>query len=119
MCIRDSPVPIANQAIDAVLAGGFLDIATNRRAVGDGLRLAPGLEVVAECVHVRIGTDARITKQVPGTAHGLASFENGEPLARAKALEVAGGADSGQAGADDQDIQMLGGHDSASLGSGH
>ena len=104
------PVAVADKAVDAMLAGGVLDVAADRRAVGDGLWIGPGTEAVAEGVHVRVGADAGVAEQVPGATQGGAPLENGQALVRALAPEVAGGADAGQAGANDQDIQVFDGH---------
>ncbi len=52
----------------------------DRGAVGDRLGLGPRLEVVAQGVHVAVGTDARIAEQVPGAADRLARFEDGVGL---------------------------------------
>ena len=63
-------------SVDAVLGGGLLHVVEDRGAVGDRLRLAPGLEAVAERVHVAVGADARIAEEVPGAAHRRAPFED-------------------------------------------
>lgn len=55
----------------------------------------------------------------PRCHHGLAPFENGETFAGAKALEMAGSANTRQAGTDDQDIQMFHGHGARSRNSGN
>ncbi len=46
--------------------------------------------------------------RVPGAAEGLERFENDEALVRALLLEVIGRADAGDAGADDQHVEMFG-----------
>ena len=96
--------------IDPELGSGIPDVTQDCRAVGDGLGFAPRLEVVAKRVHVRIGTYARVAKQVPGAAHRLARLEDDEALAGALALQMAGSADAGQAGTDDDDIKCFVAH---------
>ena len=44
-----------------------------------------------------------------GTAEGVVGFEHDEALARALLLQVIGGADAGDAGTDDQHIEVVGG----------
>lgn len=106
----EHPVAVADLPVDAVLPCGLLDVAADRRTVGDGLRIAPWLEVVAEGEHVRVGTDAGVAEQVPGTAHRRAPFEQGEALAGAMLHQVVGGADAGQSGADDEYVQVFDRH---------
>jgi hypothetical protein len=48
-----------------------------------------------------------IAEQVPGAADGIARFENREALAGALVLQLTGGADAGQAGTDDDDVEMF------------
>ena len=64
-----------------------------------------GRKRVAQRVHVGVGADAGIAEQVPGAADRLAAFEDGVALARAAVLQVPGGADARQAGADDQHVR--------------
>src|SRR5690242_2325332 len=96
----------ANFLIDAVVACRVPDVFENGGAVGDRLRLAPRTERIAERIHVRIGADARIAEQIPGTADAVAAFENGVAAGRAVPLQVIAGADAGQTRADDDDIEM-------------
>src|SRR3546814_7787585 len=56
---------IAYVPIDPVLARGLADIVEDRRPVGDRLRLGPRFEGIAQRVHIRIGSDTRIPKQIP------------------------------------------------------
>ena len=102
------PVPEADLALDAVLAGGLAHVVEDRRTVGDRLGLRPGPERVAEREHVRVRADARVAEQVPGAADVLARLEDRVGLAGALRLQLAAGADAGQAGADDQHVEMFG-----------
>ena len=94
------------------------DVVEDRGPVGDRLALLPGPEVVAEREHVRVRADARIAEQVPGAADGVARLEDRVGLARALRLEVAGGADAGEAGADDQHVDVFGCHRRGSIPAG-
>ena len=94
----------------AIFLGGFLHIALDRGAVGQDLGLAPGPELVAKGRHVRIRADARIAEQIPGAADGLAPLQHRVGLALELAGDVAGSADAGQAGANNQNIKIMTGH---------
>src|SRR5262249_57482811 len=83
---------------------GLIHVTEDRGAVGDRLRFAPGLEAVPQGVHVAVGPDAGIAKEVPRAAHGGATLEDDVALPRAVALQVDGGPDAGEAGADDEDV---------------
>ena len=101
------PVMKADLLVDAVLGRGLADVVQDPRPVGDRLGLDPRLERIAQREHVRVGADAGIAEQVPGAADAVAALENDETLARALLLQVIAGADAGQAGADDQDVEMF------------
>src|SRR5690606_27778894 len=74
---------------------------------GDG-GACPGLEAVAEGVEVAIGADAGVFVGPPGAAEGFLSFEDDKRGAGPLGGEVVGGADTGDAGSDDEDIEVLG-----------
>ena len=97
----------ADLPVDAVVDRGLADVIQNPRPVGDRLRLGPRLERIAERVHVRVGADAGIAKQIPGAADAVAPLEDDVALARALLLQVIARADAGQAGADDEDVEMF------------
>ena len=78
--------------------------------VGDRLLRVPRLELEAERVHVAVGADAGIAEQVPGAADVGAPFEDQVGAVRRLDLQVIGGADAGDAGADHEDIDMLNAH---------
>src|SRR5277367_1038748 len=106
---------ITDPAVDAVVPGRIPDVFQDGRPVRDCLGFLPGFEGIAERVHVRIGTYAGIAEQVPGTPDGVASFEDRVIAARAVLLQVDAGPDARQAGADDKDVEMLGGHRRAGI----
>ena len=101
------PVVIADLLVDAVLGRGLADVVQDPRPVGDRLGLDPRLERIAEREHVGVGADAGIAKQVPGAADGVAALEDDVALAGTFLLQVEARADSGQAGADDQHVEMF------------
>ena len=80
---------------DSAFVGGVADVAQDVRTGSNGLGVIPGLEVVAQGVHVRIGADSGVPEQVPGTADGRASLYDGVALGRAAPLQAVGGADAG------------------------
>jgi hypothetical protein len=67
----------------------------------------PGLEAVAQRVHVTVGAHAGIAEQVPGAADALAALEQDERPSGALAAQVHGGTDARQAGADDEHLHMF------------
>ena len=93
--------------VDAGLGGGVLDVLQDRLAVGDRLLAVPRTERVAEREHVGVGADAGVAEQVPRAADGVAGLEDGVAGPRALGLHVVAGADAGQAGADDEDVEVL------------
>src|ERR1700744_934393 len=93
--------------VDAVLGRGLLHIIQDARPVRDRLRLGPRLERIAQREHVAVGADAGIAKQIPGAADRLASLEDRKALGRAFRLEMIARTDAGQAGADDEDVEMF------------
>ena len=97
-------------ALEVVFARGVLHVLQDRRAVGDGLGLLPGLERVAQRVHVRIGADAGVAEQVPGAAEALAAFEDDEAAVGAALAQVHRRADARQAGADHQHVEVFDRH---------
>ncbi len=104
------PVAEADVLLDAVLARGLVDVVADLAAVGDRVGVFPGAERVAEREHVGVGADAGVAEEVPGAADRRAGLEDRVALARTVAPQVAGGADAGEAGADDQDIDVVGGN---------
>jgi hypothetical protein len=77
--------------------------------VGGGDRLAgPRLEAIAEGVEVAVGADAGILVGQPGAAETLLRFQDDEAAIGHLVGQVIGAANSGNAGADDQHIEMLG-----------
>ena len=86
----------ANVFLDASFVRRVLHILENRRPVGDGLRLLPRAKRVAERVHVGVGADAGIAKQMPCRADVGAAFKNRVALVRTARLQVMRRADAGR-----------------------
>src|SRR5690349_3310840 len=98
---------VVSETVDPVLAGGLADVVEDRRAVGDRLLVGPRLEGVAERLQIGVRADAWVAEEIPGTAGDGAPFEDRVGLAGQLGLQVIGGADAGQAGTDDQDVDVV------------
>ena len=94
--------------VDAVFARGLADVVEDRGAVGDRLLVHPWLEGEAVGVQVGVRADAGVAEQVPCPAALLAALEDRVGLAGQPVLQVPRGADTGDAGADDHHVQVLG-----------
>ena len=101
------PVPVADMRAEVVLVDDLAHVFQDFRCRRDR-RGGPGLEAVAEGVEVAVGADARIVVRDPGAAEAFLRFEHDEAGAGALVGEVVGAAHAGDAGADDQDVEMLG-----------
>ena len=99
----------ADVRIETEDARRLADVGEDRGAVGDRLGFLPRVEGIAEGEHVRVGTHPGIAKEIPGAADGLARLEDGEGLAGALGLEPVASADARQSGADDEDVELVGG----------
>ncbi|PAV72389.1 hypothetical protein WR25_15956 [Diploscapter pachys] len=77
--------------VQAMLPGRVLDVPPDRGAVGEHLGASPQAELVAVAEHVRIGTDAWVTEQVPGAAHAGAPLEDRHAALRELLRQLAGG----------------------------
>src|ERR1041385_3548410 len=97
----------ADMLVDAIFACGFAHVIQNRRSVGDGLRFPPGFEVVPQRVHVGIRTYAGIAEQIPRAADGAAALQDGIGFPRTGGLQMVARSNAGEAGAHDQDVEML------------
>lgn len=58
--------------LQAVLGDGLTQVVEDAGCVGDGLGIAPRLELVPECVEIGVGADTGVPEQIPGTADGVA-----------------------------------------------
>ena len=92
---------------EVVLLDDLVEVGEDLLARGDG-RAAPGLEPVAVGEQVAVGAHAGVAVGPPGAAAVVLRVQEhegpvGEPL-----LQVVGGADAGDAGADDEDVDVAG-----------
>ena len=94
----------ADPAVDAVLGGHGLDVATDALPVGQRLVALPGPEHVAEGEDVGVGPDAGVAEQVPGAADPLPGLEDGVAAVGATGLQPVRRPDPRQAGADHQHV---------------
>ena len=85
---------VADVSIDAELGRRFVQVSQNRRTIGDRFRLRPRLERETESVHVAVGANPGIPKQIPRAAEIRTTFEDGVRVRWAHRLQVIGGADS-------------------------
>jgi hypothetical protein len=105
---RGDAMAIADVAREVVLLDHLAHVVQD--LLGRGDRLAgPRLEAIAEGVEVAVGADAGIAMGDPRPAVALLRFEHDEARAGALLGQVIGAAHAGDAGADDQDVEMLGG----------
>ena len=101
-------VPEADMAIDAIGLRRFLDIGPDRGAVGNRLGRAPRVEGEAQGVHVAVGSDTGIPKQVPRTPQRSPPFQDHIAAVRAAFLQVIRLPYPGNSRAHDDDVKMLG-----------
>ena len=93
--------------VDAVLRCGLAQVGQDLVRRRDGVLVAPRLELVAEGVQIGIRSNPRIAEQIPRTAGCTARLEDGVGPVGVILLQVVRGTDAGDAGADDQDVDML------------
>ena len=103
----DNAVAILDVAVDIVVARDLADVAQDRGAVGDRLGVLPRPEAVAQRVHVGVRAHAGIAEQIPRPTARAAPLEDRVALAGAIRLQMPGGADAREPGADDQHVEMF------------
>ena len=104
---------------DAELINGRVEVVANLVGAGEDLGPKPGPEIVGIAEHVRVGANPGIAKQVPGAADCLASFEDHDAPLREALRKARCDADTGDASADDQYVEVLRVHRSAPSSSDH
>ena len=104
----DDLVAVPDVLVDAVLGGGLVEVVPDRRAVGDRLVGRPRLEAEAEGVHVGVRADAGVLEQIPGAAELVPTLQDHVALAGAAVLQMPGGADAGDAGSHDDNVDKFG-----------
>ena len=93
--------------LQIVLGDGVVQIAEDRRTVGDRFWIEPGFEAVAERVHVAVRPNPGIAEQIPGSARLLPLFEERECLVRAYFAQMYRHADTRNSGPDNQHIDII------------
>src|SRR4051812_15953457 len=100
----------ADLLVDSVDFGSVAHVLENRRTICNRLRAGPRSELVAERVHVRIGSNAGIAEEVPCSAEGAAAFQNCKGLLRTFCLQIVSCPNSGESCAYDEYIDMVPAH---------
>ena len=100
------PVPVADVPSEIVLGDDLAHVGFDFLR-GRDRRPDPWLEAVAEGVEIAVGTDARIFVGEPGAAETLLALQDDKALVRKLLCKLIGAADAGNAGADDQDVEMF------------
>src|SRR5690242_6214979 len=103
---RNNIVTVSNMLIEFVFGDHLAHVGPYLRSTRDW-RARPRLESIAERVKIAVGTDARIAVRKPRTAKALLGFENDEAGTRKLFRQMIRAANAGNAGADDQHIEML------------
>ena len=103
----DDLLAVADVLVDAVLGDGLLEVGHDRRPVGDRLLGRPRLEPESEGEHVGVRADAWVLEQVPRAAEVLAALQDRVALGRAAVLQMPGGADAGDTGSHDDDVEVF------------
>ena len=101
----------ADVPIDAELAHGLVQIGADGLGIADRPGGCPGLEAESEGIHVGVGADAGIAKEIPGAADVGACLEDCPGLAGTLSLKVVSRADAGNPGTHHQDIKMFDRHE--------
>ena len=92
----DHLVAVVDSIIDAVCRGRLPQVTQDRRAVGNRLRVRPRTEGEGEGVHVRVGADPGIAKEVPGATARRPCLEDREGVVRHRLGHPAGHVDAGE-----------------------
>src|ERR1700722_1760629 len=97
---------IADLALDAELLRRLLNVSKDRGSIGQPLRSWPRSKRVAQRKHVRVRAHTGVAKQIPGATELRTGLEQRKVLPRTVTAQHARGADPGQTGADDEDVQV-------------
>ena len=95
-----------NVLTDGIFVGGLVHIGEDGRSIGNGLLRPPGLEVVAEGMHIAVRPNTRVAIEIPCSPDGIATLEDRVGLPRAFLLQVIGRTDSREARAHNHDVKM-------------
>ena len=97
---------VADMPREVVFGDDFAHIVEDLRR-GRDRRTGPGLEAVTKRVKVTVGADAGIAVRHPGAAKAFLRLQHDKARARQLLGQMIGAANTGDAGADDQDVEMF------------
>ncbi len=103
-----NPVPVADMLAEIVLGDDLAHVGEDF-GCGRDRRADPRLEAVAEGMEIAVGADAGIAMREPGAAEALLALQDDEARIRKLLCQLIGTADAGDAGADDENVEMFGG----------
>src|SRR6185369_12959695 len=98
---------VSDSFVYTEFGGGVADVIQYRGTIGDGLGVTPRAKAIAERVHVGIGANAWVAKEIPRSADRVASFQYGEALSGSVHLQVTRSPNSRQPRAHDYDVHVL------------
>src|SRR6185369_14353001 len=98
---------VSDSFVYTEFGGGVADVIQDRGTIGDGLGVTPRTKAIAERVHVGVGTDAWITKEIPRATDRFAPFEYDEALVGAVHFEMTRSTDPRQPRTHDNDVHVL------------
>src|SRR5256714_7936594 len=104
---RGDPVLVADVLIEVVIGDDLVEVVEDRPARRDR-RAAPRLEPVAVGEQVAVGAHAGVAVGPPGPAPVVLGIQDDERPVGELVPQVVSGADAGDPGTDDQDIDMPG-----------
>src|SRR6185369_12462643 len=98
---------VADEFVDVVFSGSRANVVEDRWTISHRLVIAPGTKAIPERVHIGVGANARIFKEIPRSPHPFAPFEYDKTLRRARAPDMTGPANPRQPRTHDYDIHVL------------
>src|SRR6185369_8833068 len=98
---------VSDSFVYTEFGGGVADVVQYRGTIGDGLGVTPRAKAIAERVHVGVGSDAWITKEIPRATDRSAPFEYDEALVTAVHLQMTRSTNPRQPGAHNDDVDVL------------
>ena len=104
---RGDPVPAADVLAEAVLVNDLIEVGEDLLARGDR-RAAPRLEPVAVGEQVAVGAHTRVPMGPPGSAAVVLGVQDDEGQAGELLPQVVRGADAGDPGTNDEDVDVTG-----------
>ena len=98
---------ISDGFVYAELGGGVADVIQYRWTISDGLGVTPGTEAISQRVHVGVGANPWITKEIPRATDRVAPFEYDKALVGAVHLQMTRSSNPRQPGAHNYDVHVL------------